>query len=608
MNTTVVLSQIFTDKKRKQEFLKLLPPFSEESFKALPTKKFPTWVYANNKGGQAFSHFGFFIDLIIQAQIKTLFPKNTNSTECPPFVNDIAQISDIWTVHKEYLLSMTGAAIPQDTDISRSISLFNRMTNQLKDILTELSQESFTFVLSDELTSSDKVIVGHPDLYWHNEEKVCGVIDFKAISKPLTNWQQHMAQVCTYAALLIESGHDVQEVGIYYPLQADSLVIFELPLEWDHKACLGYLSKVVQEFQKKFDDFFDIPVLFPGPGSSNQTTHSIPSSDIGKRLLDDIQTACMYSHMLKMADPRFAHVGSHMHGCSKLIESLKMMPPNMPRQAFITPNTGRLPDYNITEVLQLLSDKNITHMFSHCPYYINLCHPETRKYPDPYDSLCAIKNELKLCNEMGFRGCVIHVGKNVCSLSDTQIKELEDLRSKPKLNKTQQKKMDKYEAILANPKYLTEEQAYQKMRSYTIWTMDHGTSQCPLLLETPAGQGSEMLTDIKDFIRFCKSIIDGYPVYYEGKNGEKFKDIVPFGICVDTCHVFACGYDPLEYILEIDRELPGMLRLIHFNDSKEPKGSRVDRHWPYATGHIGKKALDKVVDWGLANGVPLVIE
>lgn len=98
-----------------------------------------------------------------------------------------------------------------------------------------------------------------------------------------------------------------------------------------------------------------------------------------------------------------------------------------------------------------------------------------------------------------------------------------------------------------------------------------------LLLETTAGQGSglghtfEQLTEIIDRIE------------------QKHR----MGVCLDTCHIFAAGYDirtPETYqqtmrhfdaVLGLDR-----LFVIHVNDAKKGLGSRVDRHT-----HIGKGAL-----------------
>lgn len=98
-----------------------------------------------------------------------------------------------------------------------------------------------------------------------------------------------------------------------------------------------------------------------------------------------------------------------------------------------------------------------------------------------------------------------------------------------------------------------------------------------VLLETTAGQGSNLGSRFEEL----GTII----------NGSRYAQ--KFGVCLDTCHIFAAGYDISTYkgyiqvmedfdrIIGIDR-----LRCFHFNDSKKGLGSRVDRH-----EHIGKGAL-----------------
>ena len=70
------------------------------------------------------------------------------------------------------------------------------------------------------------------------------------------------------------------------------------------------------------------------------------------------------------------------------------------------------------------------------------------------------------------------------------------------------------------------------------------------------------------------------------------------GLCFDTCHAFAAGYDlrseagTERTVGEIDSEV-GLerLKLVHLNDAKYPLGSRLDRHWHIGKGHIGRKGF-----------------
>jgi deoxyribonuclease-4 len=87
------------------------------------------------------------------------------------------------------------------------------------------------------------------------------------------------------------------------------------------------------------------------------------------------------------------------------------------------------------------------------------------------------------------------------------------------------------------------------------------------------------------------------------------------GVCVDTCHIFAAGYDirlPETYErtwLEFD-QIIGLSRLgaIHLNDSKKSLGSRVDRHERIGKGKIGILAFQLIMnDPRLAN-IPKILE
>ena len=118
-------------------------------------------------------------------------------------------------------------------------------------------------------------------------------------------------------------------------------------------------------------------------------------------------------------------------------------------------------------------------------------------------------------------------------------------------------------------------------------------TQCPdrfLLLETPAGQKSETLTELKDFALFV----------------EQFKGRI--GICVDTCHIYACGYcDPVAYLEQLSDYCSQPVSLVHFNDSKDHCNSKHDRHEIPFNGHIGEK-LDSVITFCKKHSIPMVVE
>jgi deoxyribonuclease-4 len=87
------------------------------------------------------------------------------------------------------------------------------------------------------------------------------------------------------------------------------------------------------------------------------------------------------------------------------------------------------------------------------------------------------------------------------------------------------------------------------------------------------------------------------------------------GLCVDTCHIFAAGYDirtPETYaatFAELDR-LVGLaqIRCFHLNDSQKDLGSRVDRHNHIGQGCIGIEAFRLLVNDPRFAAVPMIIE
>lgn len=87
------------------------------------------------------------------------------------------------------------------------------------------------------------------------------------------------------------------------------------------------------------------------------------------------------------------------------------------------------------------------------------------------------------------------------------------------------------------------------------------------------------------------------------------------GICIDTCHSFAAGYDLASpsgfkaFLTEFD-ELIGIkfLRALHLNDSKAPRGSKRDLHANIGTGFLGLRAFHNVMNEPRFEGLPMVLE
>lgn len=124
-----------------------------------------------------------------------------------------------------------------------------------------------------------------------------------------------------------------------------------------------------------------------------------------------------------------------------------------------------------------------------------------------------------------------------------------------------------------------------------------GSENITVLLETMSGKGTEIGVTFEEL----KAIRDGV------KHPEKI------GICLDTCHVFAAGYDivnDLEGVLEKFDQVLGLdlLRAVHLNDSMMPFGSRKDRHAPIGEGEIGMEALLNVLKHPRLRDLPFYLE
>jgi len=119
------------------------------------------------------------------------------------------------------------------------------------------------------------------------------------------------------------------------------------------------------------------------------------------------------------------------------------------------------------------------------------------------------------------------------------------------------------------------------------------------VIESTAGQGSNLGYRFEHLA----AIIDG------------IEDKSRIGVCIDTCHTFAAGYDlssPEGYEAtwdEFDRIIGfRYLRGMHINDSKKGVGSRVDRHAPLGKGEIGEEFFRLLMADGRMDDIPLILE
>jgi deoxyribonuclease-4 len=120
-----------------------------------------------------------------------------------------------------------------------------------------------------------------------------------------------------------------------------------------------------------------------------------------------------------------------------------------------------------------------------------------------------------------------------------------------------------------------------------------------IALETTAGQGTNL----------------GFRLEHLAEIFQLVDNPRRLAVCVDTCHLFAAGYDirtPKGYAKtmdDLDRRV-GIRQVvaIHLNDSKMPIGSRVDRHEHIGKGHIGLNAFRRILRDPRWDGLPMVLE
>lgn len=124
-------------------------------------------------------------------------------------------------------------------------------------------------------------------------------------------------------------------------------------------------------------------------------------------------------------------------------------------------------------------------------------------------------------------------------------------------------------------------------------------NSCRLLLETTAGQGSSVGCVFEDLAFIL----------------EKTCSTLPMGVCIDTCHIFAAGYDirtiaGWKKVLDDFDRIVGLkfLYALHLNDSVKELGSRVDRHANLGEGQIGLESFKHLMTCSLTRDLPKYLE
>ncbi|MEA1937112.1 MAG: deoxyribonuclease IV [Patescibacteria group bacterium] len=191
---------------------------------------------------------------------------------------------------------------------------------------------------------------------------------------------------------------------------------------------------------------------------------------------------------------------------------------------------------------------DLENYYLHTPYYINLASADNRIY---HGSISAIKKEMETADLLGAKGVVTHLGS---------AKELGEKKAREKL--------------IAGLTQVFTEQIFKTQ----------------LLLEITAGSGDIMGDNFEEIAYFIKET-------------EKEISKNKLGVCFDTAHAFASGYDlrnkkAVQKTFDDFDKIIGLekLKLMHCNDSKVDLNSHLDRHENIGEGKIGEEGFRALVN------------
>ncbi len=193
----------------------------------------------------------------------------------------------------------------------------------------------------------------------------------------------------------------------------------------------------------------------------------------------------------------------------------------------------------------------------HDSYLINLGHPEKEKREK---SLEAFIDEARRVEELGLLYLNFHPGSHLKKISEEECLDL----------------------ISESVNFAIKE-----------------TESCVFVIETTAGQGSNL----------------GYKFEHLAYIIDNIEDKERIGVCIDTAHIFAAGYDirtkdAYEKTMKEFDEIIGFrfLKGMHINDSKAKFASRVDRHHSLGKGEIGLDAFKFIMQDKRIDNIPLILE
>ncbi|MDR9827470.1 deoxyribonuclease IV [Vibrio sp. FNV 38] len=193
----------------------------------------------------------------------------------------------------------------------------------------------------------------------------------------------------------------------------------------------------------------------------------------------------------------------------------------------------------------------------HDSYLINLGHPETEKLEKSRE---AFIDEMERCNQLGLTLLNFHPGSHLKQI---------------------------------------EENVCLDLIAESINLAHSRVPNVVAVIENTAGQGSNLGWDFTQLAYIIERVTDKSRV----------------GVCLDTCHLFAAGYDlrsvaACEATFAEFESVVGMhfLKAMHLNDSKTDLGSRVDRHHSLGEGYIGWACFDFISQDSRFNEMPLILE
>lgn len=199
---------------------------------------------------------------------------------------------------------------------------------------------------------------------------------------------------------------------------------------------------------------------------------------------------------------------------------------------------------------------NFKEYFTHSPYYINLASNNNRIR---YGSTSVIREELEIGTKLGVKYHMFHMGS------------AKDFTKK----KASQMCVDGIKKIL---------------KGYKGTTM--------LLIENSAGAGQIMGNEVEEIAEILKKVNSKH-----------------LGVCWDTCHGFASGYDLRDKtaitktIQQIDNTIDlNNIKMFHLNDSKTEFNSKRDRHANIGEGEIGKKGFEEFINCKKIKNIPAILE